>query len=451
MVKKGMIGSLLALFMLLGIKQVQAVDYGPHPNETYYVIGCVSHPVYNLYFGSTQNQETDDHDGLVVMKYAETDMLYRTLKLDEGGRESVQSIALFSDGSFAVVLVKYTFSYSSLAYEFDYTKLIKYDVYGNKVLEKELAEKFKYVANIDYRLILSRDETYQADIVWDELFQDSLLMSELNVKGEYTCQYKGKAIVNGESVESIQLSEIGYYHIEITDFRFHYSFDVTVHPSAIGVEEGGHYTETVQIDYEGDFWLDGQRYSSPMSLSSIGYHQLIMEGIQDYRQTIAFVIEPNLGSLVDGGTYEDKVDIDIDDVELTLNGNSVQSPLFVAEPGFYELTIEGVNGFIKTVTFVIYPSARTIEPNATYEINYPVVFIGEAMLNDEWIESGYVIDQPGDYELTLYFGDVPYKTYAFTVVEKNEPIETKTNSFPFLEVGLGIITLLGIYFVFRKK
>ena len=112
--------------------------------------------------------------------------------------------------------------------------------------------------------------------------------------------------------------------------------------------------------------------------------------------------------------------------------------------------IIGVNDYRKTLHFTIYPSVINLSQNGIYDGGYRLNFIGEGRLNGQIIEPGFELE-PGTYHFELWFEESIYAQYEFEVQSQTEEFNHETIKIPFLEIALGIFSLVGLFLVFRKK
>jgi hypothetical protein len=181
-----------------------------------------------------------------------------------------------------------------------------------------------------------------------------------------------------------------------------------------------------------------------------GNHLLEIKGINGYIQEIYFTIDPIISGVIDGGEYTSGVYINANHCELKLNSKPYQSNTLIAIPGHYELQINGFNEYQKSINFTIYPSVVNLKNDDVFNEKYLLNFIGEGYLNGILIETGITLDEIGDYVFELWFDGALYQSYRFKIVNgtsnEHKPIRLLS-----LEIGLGIVSLIGLFLVIRKK
>jgi len=440
----------LVILLIAKIRMVQATDFGSHPDYIYYITGSGTYGEYDFYYGSAQHRDSGDFNGLVIMKHHESDTMYRTIMIDEGYRESVAFVGFFEEGSFGVAMVKFDFNYSVMAYELQSTEIMKYDIFGNYVDRVIFNETFKAFNNHGYLIILSKDAMYQSDIVLNSQLEEIQLNSERESTGDFSYQFQGTCTINGESNDDIYLVEPGNYEIVINRLKYHFILHIIIKSDVQGIINEGIYIGKTTINAKGELFLDDNTYLSGTEINEVGYHTLRIIGVGELIEDYYFTIEPHVSGIEDNGEYISGVYIDIPNAIAYLNMTPYENNTLIARPGKYVLTIMGVNEYRSTLNFTIFPSVVNLENNGNYQAEYRLNFIGEGRLNGEIIQSGSVLNE-GVYDFELWFENTLFRQYHFTVIENTDEIVHETLKIPFLEIILGIFSLVGLFLVFRKK
>ena len=450
MVKK--IGLLLSLsfFLSIAYKQVEAVDYGFNQDYIYYITGDGSEGEFDFYYGTAKHRVQGEFSALVVMKYHETDTLYRTIIVDDGLNENTTFIGFFEDGSFGVVIERFQFDYTIMDYMFVSTDICKYDNYGNYTNRISYKEKFGGYNNHGNKIILSREGNNTSDIVLDINLNVVNLLDKYETKQPFLYQYQGLATINGENVEDICLDEVGHYEITISRNHYHYNFEVIVLPSIIGLDNNGEYLQSIMINSNGKLKLDGEIIEAMTSVTEVGHHTLTIEGEGGYLASYDFTIIPMISGVEDKGEYLNGVYIEFSDGQAYLNSVSYVNNTLIARPGTYKLEIIGVNDYRYSINFSILPSVMNLENQGKYETGFILNFIGEGKLNGNEVESGMVME-PGEHCFELWFEGSVYQQYSFTITETSSQTNHEQLKIPYLEIILGIISLVGGFLIFRKK
>lgn len=430
--------------------KVNALDIGTNPDYIYFISGNLSIGEYDLYYGTAQHRIKGEYSALIIMKYHSDDSLYRIVIIDEGYNENTVFIGCFEDGSFGVVIEKFQFDYSIMDYILTSTEIHKYDVFGNYVARISFKEKFKAFNNHGFKIILSRDSGYLNDIVIDSELKESDIQKDIVTDDTFVYQFQGECLINGQSEDEINIDEVGYHIITISKYKYKHTFSVLMLPKMNGIEKNGIYFGSVTVNINAKIYIDGEEADSIIAISEAGYHTLEIEGAGGYTDIYDFTIMPIIMGVEDKGEYHNGVYIDISAGQPFLNSSAYQNNSLVAKPGKYQLDVLGTNDFRYTVSFTIYPSVINLKNEGVYAPDYCLNFIGDGKLNGSPIESGTRLGT-GDYLFELWFEGEVYQQYSFKI---NEPIVDKIQSpvkIPYLEIILGIISLIGLFLVFRKK
>lgn len=452
MIKKWIIVSFacVSLFCMRSMITVNAVDYGYNPDYIYYITGDYTYGDYDFYYGAAKHRIKGDFSALVIMKYHQTDTLYRTLIIDEGYNENTTFVGFLSEGTFGVVIEKFRFDYEIMDYQFFSTEILKYDIYGNYVTRVTYPDKFRGFNNHNYKIILSLDNAYENDIIIDNDLTETSLTNEYITQQPFRYQFQGECNVNGVPVIDLYLDEVGYYEIEISRRKYNYSFNVTVRPSLLGIEDNGEYVGSIKINSNGVLRLNGEIIDNEAVISEAGNHTLLIEGVNDYFETYHFTIIPCIKGVINNGEYQKGVYIEVSSGQPFLNGISYENNSLIAKPGKYSLEINGINDYRYNLNFTVLPSVINLENNYSYELGYCLNFIGEGKLNGKVVESGIFLD-PGDYVFELWFENEIFQTYSFSVNGIDDEKAHQPLKIPYLEIILGVISLVGIFLVFKKK
>jgi hypothetical protein len=127
----------------------------------------------------------------------------------------------------------------------------------------------------------------------------------------------------------------------------------TVHPMIDGVEDEGIYSDDVIIEFSGgNAYLNDDVYASGEVIDTPGYYRFIIYGVNQYERELSFKIDAGIEGVENLETYQSPLDIKFNGLGY-LNNEFVESPLVVDEPGEYVLQVEGNNSYSEVVHFVI--------------------------------------------------------------------------------------------------
>jgi hypothetical protein len=214
------------------------------------------------------------------------------------------------------------------------------------------------------------------EFVWKETSESTpvtisfTITSGTNVTDEATyissklILFNGEATLNGEPIMSGEEADYpGVYTLVITgpgSYEETYSFTVT---SGANVIDGEEYDDVLFVIFRGRAELNGFPFINATQLSEPGDYVLVVQGLEDYEETIEFSILTGFSGVEDGDVIEvgGKVTLsyNLGDAVISLNGADAvpfdTSDRF-EEPGLYVVTISGANGYEEVYEFVITPS-----------------------------------------------------------------------------------------------
>ncbi len=185
-----------------------------------------------------------------------------------------------------------------------------------------------------------------------------------------------------------------------------------------------------------------------------GYFEIEYPGhyvIDRNGETLNFTVEPTVSGVQDGGVYNQRVRIDLSAGYALLNGRVFSLDDEIVEPGEYTLTIEGLNGYQKTLAFTMMASLEGVYDGNTYDNARTLTFNGEGYLNNRLISSGTVVDEAGEYHLRIE-GKNGYSEQHSFIIDFNEADDTSSNFMLFMEVGLVVsaLVIVGGWFIYQK-
>lgn len=218
----------------------------------------------------------------------------------------------------------------------------------------------------------------------------------LNASGEYTL---------------IILGENGYYE----------SIAFTLVTGA-NIEDGKHYNDAVTLKFVGTATLNGEPVLPDTVIEKVGNYELVLvDGESTY--TYNFIIEPDY-SIFDGRITS--CIIDFDNCTVTLNGENVTEQITISEVGNYSITVEGENGYSKTIDFAI-----CAEVNVANGGEYAAGLVvnaqgGTIKLNGENFTDGTLLSEVGTYTLIINGSNGHEETIAFDIVPEINGISNAT-------------------------
>lgn len=151
-------------------------------------------------------------------------------------------------------------------------------------------------------------------------------------------------------------------------------------------------------------------------------------------------IEKNKRTKLYQGNYETEYEnISLYNNDIKLNSENI-SKLNEEYYGKYDVkTIISSNNIkIISSSYHIIPLICNIESDEIYDLNLPLVFNGTAYLNNSPIESGYIIEEVGNYQLDIYGVNDLKHTIIFQVKDKSlhekaKPLDNKDDHYQYME------------------
>ncbi|MBQ9448466.1 MAG: hypothetical protein IJU60_01160 [Acholeplasmatales bacterium] len=252
--------------------------------------------------------------------------------------------------------------------------------------------------------------------------------------------FTNEIIINVDNVKSLLLnglpftsgdkvSLIGTYTLEvigINDYSNEYHFQITYAIS--GIENDGVYVGHAQATATNVvMMLDGEAYNSGDVITIVGYHKLVVSGDGSENTYIYdFVILPDLSQNEIINDYElnnvvinDPKSFYVDSaskLEMLLNG-SVYDGGLITKAGIYKLELIGSNGYKKEFNFTFDVEVEEIKSSYTNPIT-PAISSSlecEILLNDNNYQNNTLIDEAGNYKLTIKGVNGYKKEYEFAL------------------------------------
>ncbi len=278
----------------------------------------------------------------------------------------------------------------------------------------------------------------QINITNDAVYQGSITF---NIKG-------GTFKVNeGEYTDGDIFNIPGNSALEFTGINgYTKTIPFSIELQHAGIINNYTYAEPVSLVFSGGIaTLNGEEYTSGTVISKKGNHVIEISGANGFEEIINFKIVPTIIGVENDKTYFEIIYPNINAENMTLNGE-VYNNEPIEGPGIYQLIINGTNGYVQTLNFIIETTVNGVVDNETYINNVLITFNnGTAKLNDEDFVSGTVVNNPGDNKLVI-IGDNNYiKTINFVINPEIEGVESLGRYTPSLTpiISGGIITLNG--------
>ena len=254
---------------------------------------------------------------------------------------------------------------------------------------------------------------YEVNVVHGETYNHSVIPVVSN--GSLTLNdvpYTSGTVINTSGEYTLVIiGENGYY--ETITFTL---------VTGANVEDGEHYNDPVTLKFVGTATLNGEPVQPDTVIEKVGNYELVLTDGEN-THTYNFVIEPDY-SIFDGRITS--CIIDFDNCTVTLNGESVTEQITISEVGNYSITIEGENGYTKTIDFAICAEAN-VENGGEYAAGLVVNAIGGTIkLNGEDFTDGTILSAVGTYTLTINGANGHEETITFDIVPEINGISNAT-------------------------
>lgn len=425
------------------------------PEGWHYSIKGVYETVETEYrYGDAYPIGTEDADALLIILDKESREVTVIRYPDTGYQEIFLFLGDFGDGTFVLVRDRIYLDSASIPRILD-VSLLRISSEGEILQEKILPDNMNDFHNVGGFLIVRKTRnSMDAKVYGSDLEETEMPRMPEETTGTFSLPYVGDATVDGIPVSELRISRPGRHEVVITHGTFLYSFTILIHPELSDLEEGGIYEKPFVIDCEGDLFLDGEPFLSGTSVEIPGNHSLTISGDGGYLREVRFSVCPVVENVGEGIRYPDPVQIFSNALSMSLDGNPAQTGLWVGAPGWHSLLLGGVNGYEETIRFAILPRAWGIEDGAVYSGSAVFSVAGVATLDGKEIHGeSQEISAPGEHELILWLDMERVETLRFTVENESAvPAEEKTDfNFAWMETGLGVLALAGLYLILKKK
>ncbi len=226
-----------------------------------------------------------------------------------------------------------------------------------------------------------------------------------------------------------------YYEAAIDDQLNLYNYD-----TPLNIEEDAVYEGSVFLPVINEAMLNNQPIEHGYYVTSPGYYQLEYNG-----NTYSFSVDPKVTGIEDGGVYQESVMIEISHSNTYLNQDVYVSGEPITDPGNYELTVYGDNGYQKSWRFQITAKIEGVINDHTYSTPIQITFNGQGYLNNQYVESPVIVSDEGEYVLQVKGENSYLETIQFQIM----PEEDTTNWIHFVQqydifvfIAIGISSII---------
>ncbi len=402
---------------------------------------------YQYVYGSIDpnHQWTERNAFLQVLDKANHREIY-TLKIEEEGIQEPVFFGRLSDDRFLFVVEFFYYFESFSIHQFRFTEWFVLDSLGMYVESIQWESRaLDYVNVLDIMIVQTDTQKLR---IHPNLETESLSSLQFEVTGEQPFQVVGMCDLPDHSI----LEEASVVSFTVQSHRgYQYPFVITVDPMGVSLYQDKQTSETITWVSQGELFLNGIPFTSGETISTPGHHILQIFGKNQYQRTIPFTILPHVAGLPSSGISSEAVQIITNASSMKVNGERYPSGHTFYQSGFYQVLVEGSGGYQEVHTFTILPFVYGLKDGDMIKSPWTLYLNSEATLNGQPILDGTVLSQNGQYELQLYYQGEITDTIRFEIQLDSSMSSDRDPTFPFQEVGLTILALIGIYLVFKKK
>ncbi|MGD9909537.1 MAG: hypothetical protein AB7U79_02910 [Candidatus Izemoplasmatales bacterium] len=403
---------------------------------------------YLYSYGFIRYLDTNETNGILIKTDVLTKQIIFQIQYDVGYDEMFLYLAEMSETEIAIVN-KNTLTYSTTRMnEFVSTEVLLYDKDGFFITKKVIQEIPSAYGNVNYRLFLQcGDQPFYLDHDLTEVSQ----MVELTNQTNLTLQYQGQAYLNHLAIDEITLIEPGIYIMDIVDKLYSYHQMITIIPEIVGVLDGGVYTSSLSIRSNGDLYINGMNQLSPVEISEPGSYTLTVLGLNNYVFELTFLLDFTYEGIEEQEETSECIIVTSNAKQMSIDGLEYVGTLF-CDVGKHELVLEGEGGYTKKVTFSILPKIDGVHNYEEFTEPITIFVHGEAYLNGTKMMDETLVSDTGNYLIEVMYDGEIYEQIFFTVrlPSIEEPIIRETKNYVY-EIALGILVVVGIYMIIKKK
>lgn len=223
------------------------------------------------------------------------------------------------------------------------------------------------------------------------------------------------------------------------------SLEVTRTTESISIEPNQEFYGEVHIPFLNSALINGEEYHNGVTIAYPGYYVITY-----HNRNIPFTVSPIVTGIEDGMIVTDDVSFIVSSGQVFVNELLYESGVIIDEPGYYEVTITGVNGYVKTMHFTITAQTNNLINDHIYTEPFVVEFKGRGYLNNQYIESPIEIEKDGEYLLFIEGEGGYLEQYMFELKtkEKEPTMLDYIQKYDF--IVFGIVIVMGV-FVYKKK
>ncbi len=205
------------------------------------------------------------------------------------------------------------------------------------------------------------------------------------------------------------------------------------------------YNEIFFLDFINEGILNGERIFNGHLIDYPGNYTF------DYNNsTFDFVVTSTITGVENNSVYSEPVYPFISRGLATLNNDIFLSGEDVSLPGYYNLEVIGENGYQESISFTITSNLEGILNNHSYSEEVELTFNGEGYLNNQHIDSPFIVSEEGEYQFKITGENNYMESYFFSITEPKRD----TSMISFIQkydiIILSIVAVSGMI-ILKKK
>ncbi len=229
----------------------------------------------------------------------------------------------------------------------------------------------------------------------------------------------------------------GPYEMMIDDHH-----QLIVEPTLYGAVNQGVYYDSVIIYFNDVLYFNDTPYVKPITFNHPGNYAFEFNA-----QAYQITLHPFTTGVYENMVTNQPVSIDFDVGMPFLNGKPYAPNEIIEYPGNYQLIFENTN-YRYAIPFTITSQLQGVFDRQTYHDSRKIIFQGEGYLNNQYIESGMVINESGKYTLQIFGHNDYQEKHHFTI--ELDPHQNDVDLLMIVEVSLLVVALsLGLFYIVK--
>lgn len=356
--------------------------------ERYYIKGVVIQNDQIILYGSVHVKDEDTYFDSIVLVFTEYGTFEKKIIVDHGDLEEIEQV-FYVDGVYVMQTVQHT----------------------------DMNEEYHYKNNY----FTTYDDTFTK-------------INQIEVSRE---------ILTSKQENSYLL--FSYDYDDYYEFGLTSNLEVIQDDDLIEVEENFVFTSAHYLRFINSGYLNGETISNGYNISYPGLYTFIYNDNENH-----FKFDADVRGVEDGGVYSEGLTIYFNGGNALLDNDVINSGHHVTLPGEYQLTVNGLNGYLEQYNFTITSNMDGVVNNHIYDDLVNVSFNGEGYLNNQFVESPIFIENEGEYVLKILGENNYMETYFFSV-EKEKKDMSFLGFVQKFDVVVLVVTVISGAIILKKK